>query len=163
MGADPAVSDVALRGAVAADREALEQALRSDGTFRDDEVAVALELIDEAIGGSADYWLRVATLGEHVAGYICYGPTPMTESTFDLYWIVVDASCRGRGVAGALIGAMEDALRARSATGIRVETSQLEGYGAARKLYARYGYPETARFADFYRPGDDLIVYYKRL
>jgi ribosomal protein S18 acetylase RimI-like enzyme len=152
-----------LRGVTAEDRAALEEALRSDGTFRDDEVAVALELIDDAIGGSKDYWIRVATIDDRVAGYICYGPTPMTQSTYDLYWIVVHSECRGRGVAGGLIGAMEQDLGGRGGTGIRVETSQLEGYGAARKLYARYGYPEAARFTDFYRPGDDLIVYYKRL
>ncbi len=150
------------------DRASLEAALRSDGTFRDDEVAVALELIDEALVGSTDYLVRVAVLdagGEEsrVAGYICFGPTPMTASTYDLYWIVVHADARGRGVAGSLIETMERKLAALGATAVRVETSQTEGYGAARKLYARHGYPEAARFTDFYAPGDDLIVYYKQL
>jgi len=150
------------------DRASLEAALRSDGTFRDDEVAVALELIDEALAGSTDYLVRVAELdagsdAARVAGYICFGPTPMTAATYDLYWIVVHADARGRGVAGALIETMERELAARSATAVRVETSQTEGYGAARKLYARHDYPEAARFSDFYAPGDDLIVYYKRL
>ncbi len=154
-----------IRGLEAGDRPHLEAALRSDGTFRDDEVGVALELIDEAVKGSDDYWIKVATLGdEHpVAGYICYGPTPMTASTYDLYWVVAHAAARGRGVAGALIDAMEVDLRARAATGIRVETSQLEGYDAARQLYDRRGYPEVARLGDFYRAGDDLIICYKRL
>ena len=154
-----------IRGLEPGDRQHLEAALRSDGTFRDDEVAVALELIDEAIKGSDDYWIRVATLDDEVAvaGYICYGPTPMTASTYDLYWVVTHVAARGRGVAGSLIEAMETDLRARSATGIRVETSQLEGYDAARQLYDRRGYPEVARLADFYRPGDDLIICYKRL
>lgn len=152
-----------------ADRDALWAALRSDGTFGDDEVAVALELIDAAAEDSPDYWIRVAVLDpagavhERVAGYICYGPTPMTAATYDLYWIVTHAESRGRGVAGALIGAMEDHLRQRGGRSVRVETSQTEGYGAARQLYARHGYPEAARFPDFYAPGDDLIVYYKQL
>lgn len=153
----------------AADRDALWAALRSDGTFRDDEIEVALELIDAAAEGSPDYGILVAVIDprgaahERVAGYICYGPTPMTEATFDLYWIVTHASSRGQGVAGALIAAMEADLRGRGGRSVRVETSQTEGYGAARKLYARHGYPEAARFADFYAPGDDLIVYYKKL
>ncbi len=87
----------------------------------------------------------------------------MTASTYDLYWIVAHAEARGRGVAGALIETMEEELRQRGATGIRVETSQLEGYDAARKLYERRGYPESARLSDFYRAGDDLIILYKRL
>ena len=145
------------------DRPALEAALRSDGTFRDDEVAVALELIDDAVKGSDDYWIRVAEHDAKVGGYICYGPTPMTLSTYDLYWVVVHADARGHGLATALVAEMESDLRDRGATGIRVETSELEGYGAARKLYERLDYPEAARLDDFYRAGDALITYYKRL
>ncbi len=156
-----------IRPVTAADRAPLEEVLRSDTTFNPDEVAVAVELIEAAIEGSPDYWIRVAQLDgewtDRVAGYICYGPTPMTASTYDLYWVVTHAEARGRGVAGALIVDMEADLRARGGTGIRVETSQLEGYGAARELYRRRGYPEVARLSDFYRAGDDLIIYYKRL
>jgi ribosomal protein S18 acetylase RimI-like enzyme len=147
------------------DRPHLFDALRSDGTFNEDEVAVALELIDDALEkGDEDYHIRVALDQEgEVLGYICFGPTPMTESTWDLYWVVTHAKARGKGVAGQLIGRMEAELREQHATAIRVETSQKESYGAARKLYKRLGYPEAGRFEDFYRPGDDLIVYYKRL
>jgi ribosomal protein S18 acetylase RimI-like enzyme len=149
------------------DRPALVAAIQSDATFSEAEVAVALELIDDALErDGVDYLVRVAEAPDapaRIAGYICFGPTPMTRSTWDLYWVVTHAACRGRGVAGSLIGAMESELRERGATGIRVETSQTEGYGAARNLYARYQYPEVARLGDFYGPGDDLIVYYKRL
>jgi len=148
------------------DRRGLEAALRSDDTFTANEIAVALELIDDAIDNDkSDYWVRVARddADAEIAGYICFGPTPMTKSTYDLYWIVSHTNHRGKGVAGTLIRAMETELKGLSATAIRVETSQTEGYGAARTLYAKYDYPETARFKDFYRPGDDLIVYYKRL
>lgn len=151
------------------DRAALEAAIRSDETFRDDEVAVALELIDAALEGSPDYWVRVADLGEtvdgapRIAGYICYGPTPMTASTFDLYWIVVHQGARGRGIAKRLVREMERSLLERGATGVRVETSELEGYGSARALYESLGYPIAAALPDFYRVGDGLIIYYKRL
>jgi ribosomal protein S18 acetylase RimI-like enzyme len=88
----------------------------------------------------------------------------MTVCTYDLYWIVTHAQARGQGVARALIEAMEAELRSRGPRAqIRVETSQTEGYGAARKLYDRMGYPEMARFANFYKEGDDLIVFYKVL
>lgn len=147
------------------DRDGVEAALRSDGTFRPDEIAVALELVDDALADPAsDYWFRIADPGDGtVAGYICYGPTPMTASTYDLYWIVTHAEARGAGVASGLIRAMEEDLRARAATAVRIETSKLDSYGAARRLYQRLGYPEACRLTDFYRAGDDLIVYYKRL
>lgn len=148
-----------------ADRARLVEALRSDATFTDEEVAVALELIDAALEEpDGDYLVRVAELPDvPVAGYVCFGHTPMTQSTFDLYWIVTHARARGRGVASGLIRAMEDEVRARGGTHVRVETSEQESHGPARRLYARLDYPEAARFADFYSPGDDLIVYYKGL
>ena len=153
-----------IRRPTEADRPRLEAALRSDGTFTDEEVSVALELVDSALESEQDYAVRVADLPDFpTAGYICFGRTPMTESTYDLYWVVTHAGARGHGVAGALIRAMEEELRQTGGRAVRVETSQKESHGAARRLYDRLGYPEAARFGDFYRPGDDLIVYYKRL
>lgn len=159
----------AIRSLRAEDRGALEAVLRSDSTFREVEISVALELIDEAIAGSKDYEIKVAVLNPHgspmerVAGYVCYGPTPMTEGTYDLYWIVTHSGARGRGVAGSLVQAMEDDLRRRGASAIRVETSQLDGYEAARRLYEGHEYSECGRLPGFYRAGDDLIIYYKQL
>lgn len=151
-----------IRPLAPADREPLLSVLSSDGSFTEDEIAVALELIDDALGKpESDYWIRVAICDDLVAGYICYGPTPMTKSTFDLYWIVTHERARGRGVARGLISAMEADLAEHGVTGIRVETSVKESHEAARRLYAALEYPETARFPDFYAPGDDLIVYFK--
>jgi len=157
------VTAVAVRRGRPADRDALEAVIRSDATFKPDEVAVALELVDAGLGGSSDYEIRVADADGAIAGYVCFGPTPMTRTTYDLYWIVVDAGARGRGVAGALLAAMEDELRRTGGGNVRVETSETEAYGAARSLYARHGYPEVARLTDFYAPGDALIIYYKRI
>jgi ribosomal protein S18 acetylase RimI-like enzyme len=155
---------VRIRLLVATDRPRLEAALTSDETFLPAEIAVALELIDDALAKpESDYWFRVADAAGEVVGYICYGPTPMTEASYDLYWVVTQARWRGRGVAGLLCDAMESDLRERGATGIRIETSQLESYGAARGLYDRRAYREVGRIPDFYRAGDDLVTYHKRL
>lgn len=157
--------DAEIRDLVADDREALEAMLTA--SFRADEVTVALELIDDALGGGDDYRVRVACgvpgPPGGIGGYVCYGPTPMTAGTYDLYWIVTHPEARGRGLARALIGDMEAELGRQGATGIRVETSESEGYGAARGLYQRLAYPRAGLLADFYSPGDGLIIYYKRL
>jgi len=158
-----------LRALAPTDRPLLERVLRSDDTFRDEEVAVALELIDDALGKSdSDYWFQVAVdddgIGaDGVVGYICYGPTPMTDASYDLYWIVAHSEARGRGVAGGLIGAMEADLAGRGASGIRIETSHLESYGSARRVYDRHEYGEVGRIEHFYREGDALVTFYKRL
>ena len=147
------------------DRPYLVDALRSGRTFTEEEIGVALELIDNALDqGEHDYAVRVADADDRqAAGYLCFGRTPMTAATYDLYWLVTHAQARGRGVASSLVRAMEDELRSVRAQSVRVETSLKESYGAARSLYQKLGYPMLAQFPDFYRPGDDLLVYYKRL
>lgn len=156
--------EIQIRRIEPTDRAGLEAVLRSDASFTEGEIAVALELIDLGLDGdSPDYWFHVADAGGDVAGYICFGPTPMTASTYDLYWIVCHDRFRGQGVARRLVEAMEATLRGRRGTAIRVETGTKESHAAARRFYERLGYPEAARFEDFYSPGDDLLVYYKRL
>lgn len=133
--------------------------------FTPSEVACALELVDLALErpSQADYLFRVAAEGEQLLGYICYGPTPMTEGTFDLYWVASDPEARTRGVGSQLVAAMEADLRERAGRLIRVETSAQEAYGATRGFYAKHAYVEAARIRDFYKPGDDLVMLTKRL
>jgi ribosomal protein S18 acetylase RimI-like enzyme len=127
-------------------------------------VACALELIDLALTPSnADYQVMVAASDSRLVGYICYGPTPMTEGTFDLYWIASDPQVRGQGVGAALVSAMEGDLRRRKGRLIRVETSAMEAYGPTRGFYRAMQYHEESRFRDFYKVGEDLIILSKRL
>ncbi len=124
----------------------------------------ALELIDIALKpDSVDYQVYVGVRDGQVVGYVCYGPTPMTDGTFDLYWVASDPKVRGQGVGAAVVSAMEGDIRRRKGRLIRVETSAMEAYGPTRGFYASMQYREEARFRDFYRPGEDLIILAKRL
>ncbi len=146
------------------DRDGIAELLRAGGTFNDDEIAVALELVDIAIAAPGrDYRVIVADDGEQIAGYLCFGPTPMTHGTYDLYWIATRAELRGRGVGTRLVLAMEAELAAAGGRLVRIETSQLGEYDAARAFYARLAYHEVGRIRDFYRQGDDLVTLAKRL
>ena len=146
------------------DRGPLAALLGRIETFSPQEVDCALELVDLAIRPSnPDYQILVAVQGGQLAGYVCYGPTPMTVGTFDLYWIASDPAARGRGVGSALVAAMEADLRERQGRVVRVETSAQEAYGPTRGFYAALNYREEARFRDFYQPGEDLIILSKRL
>jgi ribosomal protein S18 acetylase RimI-like enzyme len=147
------------------DRTAVAAILEHGGVFSPDEVLCALELIDAAaLRPAGDYRALVAVDGlDHPVGYICFGPTPMTSGTWDLYWVATASAMRGKGVGHRLVEQMEALLRNEGARLVRVETSQQEAYGAARHLYDRTGYRETARIVDFYRTGDDLLIFTKRL
>lgn len=140
-------------------------------------MSCARELIDSALSDPerrGDYRLLIAAGPEAtpaagpgaaaaLLGYICYGPTPMTQGSYDLYWLATDPAHRGQGVAAALCAAMEAELRGQGGRLVRVETSTTDGYGAAHRFYERAGYPEAARLRDFYKPGDDLIILLKSL
>lgn len=146
------------------DREPLAALIRRIETFSPQEVEVAIELVDIALtAGSKDYTILVADRGGQLVGYVCYGPTPMTEDSYDLYWIASAPEVRGQGVGAALVSGMEGDLRRRKGRLIRVETSATEAYGPTRGFYASMKYMEEARIRDFYKVGDDLIILTKRM
>lgn len=152
------------------DRTPLAALLGQVENFTPDEVACALELVDlGAQGDHPDYQLRVAVEDDadrrtaQILGYICFGPTPMTTGTFDLYWVATAPPARGRGVGTRLVREMERELRNGGARIIRVETSANEAYGGTRGFYAALEYTEECRFRDFYQAGEDLVTLAKRL
>src|SRR5262245_57039161 len=169
-----------IRSLLPTDRAQLIDILSQGAGFRSAEVACAIELLDAALapadgGGDSDrdsdsdgYEARVAVTnetgtGDRVVGYACFGATPMTDATYDLYWLVVADDARGRGIGGQLWAAVEIELRQRGARVVRVETSSLEGQGGARRFYEKTGFRLSGAIPDFYRQGDDLLVFAKVL
>ncbi|HEU4524159.1 MAG TPA: N-acetyltransferase, partial [Gemmatimonadales bacterium] len=152
----------ALRPLSPADRRRIEEITRAVRVFRDDEVPVALEVFDGAVSGSPDYIALGATVDDRLVGWICWGPTPCTLGTYDLYWMAVDPAVQGSGVGAALMREMEGRL-AGSARLIVVETAGRPDYRPTRAFYEARGYRKAAIIPDFYAPGDDQVVYVKTL
>lgn len=134
--------------------------------FRPDEVVVALDVFDAATGNGRrrdpDYSTAGAFADGVLVGWICWGPTPCTVGTFDLYWIVVDQGWQGRGVGTALVTEMERQLVGKARL-VVVETAGRADYAPTRAFYAGLGYTVGATIADYYEDGDDLVTYVKRL
>lgn len=146
-----------------AQREPLERLTASTGLFRPEEVATASALLAESLAGDDDYRFLGAYDGDDLVGYACWGPTPGTTGTADLYWIVVEASRQGRGIGSTLLAAVEARLQADSCRLVVVETSSRDDYAATRAFYERRGYTRTATIPTYYAPGDDLVIYLKDL
>ncbi len=161
--ADP---EITLRGLQPDDRPALARVLESCGdAFRPEEVALGLELVDESLdpGPATDYAWTIAEVDGRVVGLACFGPVPLAEGTFDLYWIAVEPGSRNLGVAGRLDDAVTEAVRRRGARWLLAETSSTPPYAPAHAFYTRRGYSLLERIADFYRTGDDRLTFGKRL
>lgn len=152
-----------LRPVGPAHRARIERLTRETGLFRETEVATAVELLDEHLAGDDDYRFVGAFAGDELAGYACWGPTPGTAGTSDLYWIVVDRSAQGRGIGSQLLAHVEGALRAEGGRMVVVETSSREDYAATRGFYEARGYTRAAVLPGYYAPGDDLVIYLKDL
>ena len=61
------------------------------------------------------------------------------------------------------IAHVEDDLKARDQRLLLVETSGLESFDLTRRFYRKNGYDEEARIRDFYRAGEDKIIFRKAL
>lgn len=147
------------------DKEPLRRLLTATEVFSDDEVGIALELIDTVLdrSGQKDYIINTCEEEGKVLGYYCVGPTPATTGTFDLYWIAVDPAVQGKGIGKQLNDHAEALIKSLGGRLIIVETSSQPRYERTREFYVRRGYAEMARIRDYYKPGDDLVVYGKNI
>lgn len=132
--------------------------------FKESEVACIRELLEVYLykPGQKDYVFLSYKDSGRTIGFVCYGPTPLTEATYDLYWICVDRDYQSRGVGSALLAEVEAQLRKRGARLLLVETSSTKDYLPARRFYKQHGFQKEAIIKDFYALGDDLMIYSKR-
>ena len=98
-----------------------------------------------------------------VIGYACWGPRELSGNGYDLYWICADPAVHSKGVGRALMNAVEEEIRQRNGVWLVIETSDTEHYAPARRLYERCGYALSMLLQDFYKDGDGLCTYTKRL
>ncbi|HKK00911.1 MAG TPA: GNAT family N-acetyltransferase [Desulfuromonadales bacterium] len=101
------------------DLPALTRILRETGAFTEGEVDCALELLNIVLDDprQLDYLVTVAEDERRVAGYILYGPVPLTEGVLDIYWIATDPTVQGKGFGRQLMLHAEKEARRRGAQG----------------------------------------------
>ena len=156
---------IGLRWTVSEDRSAIVDILRDTGFFRPDEIAIGTEVLDEALvhGATGHYQSYTALHDGQVVGWVCFGPTPCTLGTFDVYWIAVTPKVQGRGIGRALTEHSERLIAERGGRLVIIETSGREVYEPTRGFYLKLGYHEQAHLPDFYAPGDAKTVYVNAL
>ena len=148
-----------------ADREPLENIVRSCKFFREDEIAIALELIDERLshGKACEYHFLIAVNGDRVVGYCCYGLVPCTVHSYDLYWIVVDPTMHRGGIGRKLVAAAEEHIRKLGGKRVYIDTSSQPRYEPTHHFYSSCGYRVEATLREFYAPGDNKVIFSKVL
>jgi len=154
-----------IRSLLREDRTTVWAIISAMENFNSAEKDCALELIDIYLNDQSqeDYRVIVAeSSAPGICGYACWGPTPMTAGTFDLYWIATHPRYQGRGVGRALMSYVESKVREEKGRLLVVETSSRESYRNTVGFYRLLGYEETSCIVDFYDEGDDKLVFLKR-
>ena len=128
-------------------------------------MAVAEELIDSYLDdpSGSGYYILVAEADSTVEGYICFGSTPLTEGTWDIYWMAVAREKQGQGIGSALIRSAEEEIIKDQGRLSMIETSSTPAYEKTRNFHLGHGYEIVACVPDFYAPGDDKLIMQKRL
>jgi ribosomal protein S18 acetylase RimI-like enzyme len=155
----------------AADGEAVRSLVARTGFFRPEEIEVAVELVCERLarGPACGYeFLFAERTGQseparELIGYACYGPIACTLGSYDLYWIAVDPRWQGLGLGRRLLVEAESRMAAAGAQQVYIDTSGRQQYSPTRAFYERSGYQVAGRLSDFYAPGDDRVIYVKRV
>lgn len=141
----------------------IKRILLGGGFFSEEEQAIALELVDETLHKpeTSTYKFILADMDNKLVGYSCYGKIPCTETSYDLYWIVVDQELRGSGLGTKLLEETESKIKDLNGLNIYIETSSRDVYKRTRSFYLKNDYEIATIFKDFYSKGDDKFVFVK--
>jgi ribosomal protein S18 acetylase RimI-like enzyme len=145
------------------DVPALRRLVAATRVFHRRERTVALELLVERLrqGPRSGYSFFFAERGPELVGYCAWGPVPLTERSYDLYWIAVAPAAQGQGLGRALLRRAERAVARRGGGNLYIETSSRRVYDRTRRFYREAGYRQVARLRDFYAPADHKLVFCK--
>ena len=157
-----------IRPLVKDDHAPVRVILENAGNFTVEEIVTAMELVDEWLAEGEDsgyltYVLESTNDPFPVVGYICFGEAPLTEGTYDLYWLAVDTKHHRGGYGKKLVQFAEEEILRRGGRLLLIETSSQETYGGTIRFYERGGYEIAARIRDYYKPGDDKLIFCKHL
>lgn len=157
--------DVQIRKAQVADHAAVIDIVKATNFFYPVEIEVACEVFDEAAMNKpgCSYQSYVAEVVGQVAGWVCFGATPCTLGTFDVYWIAVDPEQQRNRIGSKLLHFAEAKIGEQKGRMIVIETSGSEKFIPTRNFYERNGYRLAAEVEEFYAPGDDKWIFSKRL
>jgi ribosomal protein S18 acetylase RimI-like enzyme len=154
-----------IRPATPEDRPRIREILVRSGLFHHGDAECVDEMFGQALAKPTpdNYRFLSGWLEGRMLGFSCFGWESLTEGTWDLFWVCTLPEGRGRGLGSALL---REAVRVAAAEGGRlmvIYTSSTEPYAAARRLYESQHFVRTATIPEYYRPGDDLYIYSRRL
>lgn len=151
--------------ALAADLPAILALSRAVGVFSAEEVSTIEELFLEYLESpeKSGYNFLVYRQAADLLGFACWGPTPLSKGTCDLYWICTAATSQRQGVGQQLFQAVCAEVQRIERWLLMIWTSSRPEYAPARRFYQQQGCELAAQITDFYERGEDLCAFVRRL
>ncbi len=152
--------------ATEADRQQITDITARAGVFSQEEIDSVPEMFNDYLTYGTEgngYHFLVYREGGQVLGFAIFGYRDLTDGVYDLFWIAVDPNARRKSVGRKLLTASEESIRELGGRMVIAETSGTPEYASTREFYVRTGYKAEAIIKDFYKPGDDLFIFIKRL
>jgi len=145
------------------DTAALIALADATGLFGANQLEELGSMLSDYFGGNSDSNRLWITDDDNGAVGVAYCEMErMTDGTWNLQLIVIRPDRQGQGRGATLLGYVEQTLTARGGRVLLVETSGLPDFERTRAFYSKCGYDKEAWIRDFYKAGDDKIVWVQR-
>src|SRR3972149_1461301 len=91
----------------------IKNILETSNNFSTEEIDCAIDMINTYFATKDDCEFLCYEHEQRVVAYTCYGPTPLTDGTFDLYWICVSPDFQNKGIGSELLDGVEKDIKFR--------------------------------------------------
>jgi ribosomal protein S18 acetylase RimI-like enzyme len=155
-----------IRPASAKDEAQVAALARKIENFLPEDFECIMQLWQDYLHGGEDpdrYHFLVFEEEGKILSFACFGHRPLTQGAYDYYWLATDPDARGRGIGGKMTNQVEAEIRKLGGYIVLIETSDSPAFQKTRSFHEANGYIRVGEIADFYAPGDGLVMYQKRL
>lgn len=153
--------DTQIRAVVQSDIAALKNVLNSIELF-------PAEMLEDMISdyftnpATQDIWFTAVESNIPISIGYCV-PEQLTEGTFNLLAIGVTQTKQGKGIGQKMMAYLENRLKTEGHRILIVETSGTADFELTRKFYKKLKYTKEAVIRDFWKEGDNKVIYWKKL
>jgi ribosomal protein S18 acetylase RimI-like enzyme len=109
-----------------------------------------------------EIWFTASENSRPISIGFC-APEKLTEGTYNLYAIGVRRDIQGKGIGRKMMAYIEDYLKEKGGRILVVDTSGTDDFRKTRRFYEKLNYNKEAVIRDFWKEGDDKVVFWKKL
>jgi ribosomal protein S18 acetylase RimI-like enzyme len=146
-------------------RQGILTVIQQIDLFTEEEIEFMTGLVDSFLNNSQEeghYWV-VSKEQEEVNAVAYYAPETFAHEVYNLYFIGVNPTEQGKGIGSNMIKFIENHLQNLNQRMLLVETSSLPKFEKTRQFYQKQGFTKEAVIREYYKEGDDKIVFWKKL